>query len=848
MHIEGEPYQRGYQYGYLIGEEMTEYIHKLAIEANEMDPEQGWKDARFIADAFMLRKYEKEFLTEMQGIADGANKSGAELFDRKLDLIDVVTMNSIVDIEWARYAMVNTAHPLSGQNFLKSEDELDIPRRLHKCSSFLANRSATSDRRIVFGQIFMWGGYTGPHWNVICDVVPASGHRLVYQTFPGGIHSGADFYINSSGIMIGETTVEQTPFNPDGSPQSNRIRKAAQYASSIDEVVKILTTDNNGMYANDWLIADTKTDEIAVLLLGTYRHKLWRSSKKEFYGDTRDFYWCNNNPKDPEVRKEYVPDPDNAPYDLIFSPWNRDLAFNRFYREQAGKIDATVAVKALASSPINRPHACDGKVTTSDMAEKMVFLAHSGKVTLREKFVGENRRIPDLPGAVPRLSLGYTVFSPVFITEKLQAWKKTSVEDKGKSIKKEFMDDITEKYSFDKRKLWFNTVYPASAAENWFISGTAAYWKILKELPDEGRDVPSHFQHRLTELNCRYLYTVGREGTLIPARTRQVYDRYNHYQIPRIKGTYLLHQLRLRLGNEPFARVMQAVHEAFREKEMTTAAFIQTAEKVSGKTLSPFIQQWINRDDLPDPQIGIRVVENQNNFQIFLKISQPVTEYHFFTSIKIETEQEILWRSIEIKTAQDTFSVITPHKPLTLIFNALNDVPLSGTNYYTWSNYFDDFHQTVIVYGTRRQIEAQHTLAMRFSTVLADRYTEKLTPIIKDCEITGEELKSHDLIVLGNGEDNSLSKLLTEKLDLPAGKNFFSWEDSIFTRSDEGFFAAFPNPFNPERSVYFFNSNSALQLYQMTRDRNVMPSWAIFREDKVVKTGYHLGTSWVFPL
>ena len=79
----------------------------------------------------------------------------------------------------------------------------------------------------------MWWGYTGPHWNIICDVVPEKGNRLVYETFPGGIHSGADFYINSSGIMIGETTVEQTPFNPEGSPQSNRIRKAAQYANVL---------------------------------------------------------------------------------------------------------------------------------------------------------------------------------------------------------------------------------------------------------------------------------------------------------------------------------------------------------------------------------------------------------------------------------------------------------------------------------------------------------------------------------------------------------------------------------------------------------------------------------------
>jgi len=71
--------------------------------------------------------------------------------------------------------------------------------------------------------------------------------------------------------MIGETTVLQTPFKADGEPQSSRIRKAAQYASSIDDVVKILSRKNNGLYTNDWLIGDAKTDEIAILLLGPTR-------------------------------------------------------------------------------------------------------------------------------------------------------------------------------------------------------------------------------------------------------------------------------------------------------------------------------------------------------------------------------------------------------------------------------------------------------------------------------------------------------------------------------------------------------------------------------------------------
>jgi len=839
VHIEGEPYKRGYQYGYLVAEEVVEYMNKLAIEWNEENPKNGWRDTRFVADAFMLRKYEKEYLTEMQGIADGANKAGAKLFDHKIELIDVVAMNSAIDIEWARYAMRTTENPLSGQSFLKAEDELDIPKRLHKCSSFLANKASTRDSRIVFGQIFMWGGYTGPHWNVICDVIPSEGHRLVYETFPGGIHSGADFYINESGIMIGETTVSQTPFNSDGSPQSNRIRKAAQYASSIDEVVEILTENNNGMYANDWLIGDTKTDEIGVLLLGTYKHKLWRSSNNEFYGDTKDFYWCNNNNKDPEVRKEYVPNKDNAPHDLIFTPWNRDLAFNKFYDEQKGKMDAIAGVNVWASAPINRPHACDGKVTTSEMAENLVFLAHSGKVTLRSKFIGENQRIPDLPGATPRLSLGYTTVSPVFIADKLKELKEKSGSDKEEISKEINNDEIVNRLLFDKRKLWFNTVYPASESENWFVSGTAAYWRILNDFPEDTAEVFDHFHDKLADLNCRYLYTTNREGSLAAVKAERNYETYKHYQVPRIKGTFLLHQLRLFLGNEKFSELMNKIHDKYRENEMSTKDFIKIVENVSKYKTNDFIKQWLKRDDLPNPQFDAQIKNESGLWKISINISQPDKPYHFLNTIKIETKKEILYEIIEVKNASQSFEFYLENKPVKITFNALNDIPVNHKNYFTWSNFYDDFFNTIIVYGTKRQIETNHVLAQRFTTMLADRYSEMLMPIRKDGEITEDELKNNDLIVIGNIADNFIAEKIVSELNLQTKKNMFNWNNNDYSKSNDGLYVSFPNPFNMAKAVHLFSSNSALQLYQMIKERKRMPSWAIFKGDKIKDKGYH---------
>ena len=66
----------------------------------------------------------------------------------------------------------------------------------------------------------------------------------------------------------------------------------------------ISSTKNNGLYTNEWLIGDAKTNEIAMFELGTYKTRLYRSSKNDWFGGTEGFYWGDNNAKDLAVRLE----------------------------------------------------------------------------------------------------------------------------------------------------------------------------------------------------------------------------------------------------------------------------------------------------------------------------------------------------------------------------------------------------------------------------------------------------------------------------------------------------------------------------------------------------------------
>src|SRR5207247_6775094 len=115
-----------------------------------------------------------------------------------------------------------------------------------------ATGPATRDGHIVFGHITMFGLYPSLQFNVMLDVQPSQGHRVLMQGFPAAIDSGMDYYLNDAGILITDTTIGQGPYNPNGRPEADRIRRAAQYANSIAAVVCTLTDHQTGLYSAAW--------------------------------------------------------------------------------------------------------------------------------------------------------------------------------------------------------------------------------------------------------------------------------------------------------------------------------------------------------------------------------------------------------------------------------------------------------------------------------------------------------------------------------------------------------------------------------------------------------------------
>jgi hypothetical protein len=385
VHLEGSPSDVGFQHGYLLASEIQDAFQAIKL-FDTHQTQRDWEFFRTTARQMLWPHIDPEYQQELQGIADGVKAHGLDL-----DVYDIVALNAFEEVPDYYLPWLNK------QQKSAKDPKLTAPGN---CSAFIATGSMTKDHRIVIAHN-NWTSYlAGERWVVIFDIAPEHGNRILMDGFPGVITSDDDFGVNSAGIMITETTITQFEgWDANGKPEFVRSRKALQYANGIDDYVRIIKEGNNGGYANDWLIGDRKTGEIAYLELGLKNTPLWR---------TKDGYYVSSNfARDPKVIREETTFDSN---DVSSSPNARHARWEQFMKKNKGKIDVPMAqqflsdhfdsfdnkeqaneralcghvdassrgVKEWGWDAYNPGGAVQGKASDSAMTAKMSFVARAG--------------------------------------------------------------------------------------------------------------------------------------------------------------------------------------------------------------------------------------------------------------------------------------------------------------------------------------------------------------------------------------------------------------------------------------------------------------------------------------
>jgi hypothetical protein len=368
----GTPTEIGFQHGQLLATEIADMLAVIKLE-NTHDTKRNWEFFREASRKMLWPHIDAEYQQELQGIARGVQSRGV-----KLDVWDIVALNGGIELPQYYVPWLN-----------KREKAENAPQiwPSGRCSAFIATGSFTKGGKIVIAHN-NWSSY-------------AEGDRMMMDGAPGIITSQDDFGVNDAGIMITETTITQfVGWDPEGTPEFVRSRRALQYADSIDEYVKLIKQGNNGGYANDWLIGDRKTGEIGYLELGLKNTPLWRS---------KDGYFISTNfARDSSLIKDETDGFD--PKNLSSSPNARRITAEKEIERAKGQIDVKLAEQFLSDhvdsytgkveadqrslcghvdkvkegvpvfdwGPYFPGGAVTGKVTDSELAGKLALIGHAG--------------------------------------------------------------------------------------------------------------------------------------------------------------------------------------------------------------------------------------------------------------------------------------------------------------------------------------------------------------------------------------------------------------------------------------------------------------------------------------
>jgi hypothetical protein len=418
LHIEGTPEERGFQHGYLLSKEIKEAL-RITKEVWHYQTAMDWQWLVSQGGKMFTPKVDTENIEEIDGIVEGMKAAG-ELTNRD----EIVTYNGSTELMGYWWPTVkDTVSPNSPD-----------PKK-ESCSSFIATGSMTADGGIVLGHNTMSGFYY-PLCNIIMDILPEKGHRILMQSVAGLIHSETDFFVTNAGLVGSETTIGGFfPFDKKGIPEFARMRHATQYASTIDEWCEIMKKGNNGGYANAWLIGDINTNEIARLELGL--KYIGFEKKKD------GFFIGSNVAEDLRILRFETKISET---DIKISSIARRVRWKHLMSENAGKIDLDMAKKfeadhydtylntntpdlrTLCAHPdldsdvygVDIPYSpwgtIDGKVIDSKMAKQMSFDARWGSACGipfdAKAFIGKHQQFDWMNGLLKdRPTQPWTTFS-----------------------------------------------------------------------------------------------------------------------------------------------------------------------------------------------------------------------------------------------------------------------------------------------------------------------------------------------------------------------------------------------------------------------------------------------------
>lgn len=178
---------------------------------------------------------------------------------------------------------------------------------------------------------------------------------------------------------------------------------------------------------------------------------------------------------------------------------------------------------------------------------------------------------------------------------------------------------------------WFgDAVTEKSFAHLWLSEGFANYMTILYFEKKHGRNTAVE---RLQEERKEVVRFATESNRPVVDSTENLMSllNANSYQ----KGAWVLHMLRNEVGDTAFQRIVQTYYQQYKGSNAGTRDFEALAEKVSGKELTAFFDQWLYRPGVP--LVAAKLYQDKEQVVLTVSQEQPLP-FSFPLEILLEGE------------------------------------------------------------------------------------------------------------------------------------------------------------------------------------------------------------------
>ena len=215
---------------------------------------------------------------------------------------------------------------------------------------------------------------------------------------------------------------------------------------------------------------------------------------------------------------------------------------------------------------------------------------------------------------------------------------------------------------------WRGLVSPATRADLWLDHGLATYSEALYLESLGGKQV---LEDRIREMSIEAL-THDSIPTRAAGRLREYSPEYKSLLYD--KPGYVMHMLRWVVGDEDFFAGLRKLAESYAFRPVSTDAFRNVMEEVSGEKLEGFFMQWFSSTGASDFKLDYTIYRLKDGYRISGTISQDQDLFSMPVEVQVQTANDPVTSRVLVTGKASEFSITSPVRPINIVIDPSNRV------------------------------------------------------------------------------------------------------------------------------------------------------------------------------